>query len=125
MRHVGPLQERSETHRIRSHENSETGILRRVVLSTSTLRRNDERFLDPGRGPRIRGAMMKAILKCSGRTVDVEPIPGDARHMIVFGSVFIRTVWDVVGLRPVHIVAIDKLEFAPVSEMEAPVACRG
>jgi hypothetical protein len=69
--------------------------------------------------------MMQAILKCSGRTVDVEPIPGDADHMIVFGSVFFRTVWDAAGLQPVHIVPVDKLEIISVSEMEAPVACRG
>jgi hypothetical protein len=54
--------------------------------------------------------MMQAILKCSGRTVEVEPIPGDAGHMIVFGTVFLRTVWDAVGLRPIHIVPVDKLE---------------
>lgn len=53
---------------------------------------------------------MQAILKSSGRIVDVEPIPGDADHMIVFGSVFLRTVWDAVGLRPVHVVPVNKLE---------------
>ena len=60
---------------------------------------------------------MQAILKCSGRIVEVEPIPGDVGHMIVFGSVFLRTVWDAVGLRPVHIVPIDKLELTttPIS----------
>ena len=31
---------------------------------------------------------MQAILKCSGRIVEVEPIPGDADNMIVFGTVF-------------------------------------
>lgn len=31
--------------------------------------------------------MMQAILKCSGRIVDVEPIPGDLDCMIVFGGV--------------------------------------
>ena len=69
--------------------------------------------------------MMQAILKCSGRTVEVEPIPGDARHMIVFGSVYIRSAWDALGLRPVHIVPVDKLDFFPVSEMETPAACGG
>jgi hypothetical protein len=54
--------------------------------------------------------MMQAILKCSGRIVDVEPIPGDAGHMVVFGSVFLRTVWDAVGVRPVHIVSIERLD---------------
>ena len=60
--------------------------------------------------------MMQAILKCSGRIVDVEPFPGDADHMIVFGTVFCRTGWDADGSRPVHIVANDKLEITkPIS----------
>lgn len=54
--------------------------------------------------------MMQAILKYRGRTVEVEPIPGDADHMIVFGTVFRRTGWDAAGLRPVHIVPVEKLE---------------
>ena len=53
---------------------------------------------------------MRAILKCSGRIVEVEPLSGDAGHMIVFGSVFRRTGWDAGGFRPVHIVPIDKLD---------------
>jgi len=64
--------------------------------------------------------MMQAVLKCSGRIVEVEPIPGDPDHMIVFGNVFYRTAWDAVGFRPVHIVPVDKLEFIPVSETEVP-----
>jgi hypothetical protein len=60
--------------------------------------------------------MMRATLKCSGRTVEVEPIPGDADNMIVFGTVFLRTVWDAVGSRPIHFVPIDKLEITtPIS----------
>ena len=66
--------------------------------------------------------MMQAMLKCSGRIVDVEPIPGDPDHKIVFGIVFLRTVWDAVGLRPVHIVPVDKLEFNTLSETALPVA---
>ena len=58
---------------------------------------------------------MQAILKCSGRIVDVEPIPGDDDHMIVFGTVFRRTGWDAAGFRPVHIVPIEKLEIATLS----------
>lgn len=59
---------------------------------------------------------MQAILKCSGRVVDVEPIPGDPDRMIVFGIVFRRTGWDAVGSRPLHIVANDKLEITkPIS----------
>ena len=53
---------------------------------------------------------MKAILKCSGRIVEVEPIHGDPDHMTVFGTVFRRTIWDAMGYRPVHIVHRDKLE---------------
>jgi len=59
--------------------------------------------------------MMHAILKCSGRTVEVEPIPGDPDHMIVFGTVFLRTGWDAAGFSPVHIVPIDKLEITTLS----------
>lgn len=60
--------------------------------------------------------MMQAILKCSGRIVDVEPIPGDADRMIVFGTVFRRTGWDAAGFRPVHIVPLEKLEITtPIS----------
>ncbi len=59
--------------------------------------------------------MMQARLKCSGRIVDVEPIPGDADHMIVFGTVFRRTGWDATGFRPVHIVPIDKLEITTLT----------
>jgi hypothetical protein len=54
--------------------------------------------------------MMQAVLKCSGRIVDVEPIPGDADRMIVFGNVFYRIGWDAAGFRPIHIVPLDKLE---------------
>jgi hypothetical protein len=68
--------------------------------------------------------MMYAILKCSGRVVEVERIPGDADHMVVYGTVFRRTVWDAVGLRPVHLIPIDKLEIIPVSETAKTVACR-
>lgn len=64
---------------------------------------------------------MQAILKCSGRIVEVEPIPGDAGHMIVFGIVHYRTGWDAAGFRPVHIVPTDKLEITTLSEIEAPV----
>jgi hypothetical protein len=53
---------------------------------------------------------MKAILKCSGRIVEVEPIEGDPDHMIVFGTVFRRTVREAMGYRPVHVVPKDKLE---------------
>ncbi len=53
---------------------------------------------------------MLAILKCSGRIVDVEPIPGDAAHMIVYGTVLRRTGWDAADFRPVHIVPMEKLE---------------
>lgn len=53
---------------------------------------------------------MNAILKCSGRIVEVEPIQGDPDHMIVFGTVFRRTIWDAMGYRPVHIVHTEKLE---------------
>ena len=67
---------------------------------------------------------MQAILKCSGRVVEVEPIPDDAGHMIVFGTVFLRTVFDAVGLRPVHIIPIDKLELIMVSEAGKTAACR-
>lgn len=69
--------------------------------------------------------MMQAILKCSGRIVEVEPIPGDADRMIVFGTVLLRTVWDAAGFRPVHVVPVNKLEFIPVSKTEVPAACRG
>jgi hypothetical protein len=54
--------------------------------------------------------MMKAILKCSGRIVEVEQIEGDPDHMIVFGMVFRRTMRDAMGYRPVHLVPKDKLE---------------
>ena len=53
---------------------------------------------------------MKAILKCSGRIVEVEPIEGDPDNMIVFGTVFRRTVWDAMGYCPVHVVPKEKLE---------------
>jgi hypothetical protein len=53
---------------------------------------------------------MKAILKCSGRVVEVEPIDGDPDNMIVFGTVFRRTILDAMGYRPVHIVPRNKLE---------------
>jgi hypothetical protein len=53
---------------------------------------------------------MKAVLKCSRRIVEVEPIDGDPDHMIVFGVVFRRTVMDAMSFRPVHIVAKNKLE---------------
>lgn len=53
---------------------------------------------------------MKAILKCSGRIVEVEPIEGDPDNMIVFGTVFRRTVRDAMGYRPVHAVPREKLE---------------
>ena len=68
--------------------------------------------------------MMQAILKCSGRIVEVEPIPGDADHMIVFGTVFLRTGWDADGLRPVHIVPIDKLEITTPARSVAKEAYR-
>ena len=57
-----------------------------------------------------RGFSMNAILKCSGRIVEVEPIQGDPDHMIVFGTVFRRTVLDAMGYRPGHIVPKEKLE---------------
>jgi hypothetical protein len=53
---------------------------------------------------------MRAILKCSGRIVEVEPIEGDPDHLIVFGTVFRRTIRDAMGYRPVHVVPKDKLE---------------
>lgn len=53
---------------------------------------------------------MKAILKCSRRIVEVEPIEGDPDHLIVFGTVFRRTIRDAMGYRPAHIVPKDKLE---------------
>lgn len=53
---------------------------------------------------------MKAILKCSNRIVEVEPIEGNPDNMIVFGTVFRRTVWDAMGYRPVHVVPKEKLE---------------
>jgi hypothetical protein len=53
---------------------------------------------------------MRAILKCSGRIVEVEPIEGDPDHMIVFGSVFRRTMRDAMGYRPVHVIPKEKLE---------------
>jgi hypothetical protein len=52
---------------------------------------------------------MQAILKCSSRTVEVEPIPGDPDHVIVFGTVFRHTVLDAMGYRPIHVVPKDKL----------------
>lgn len=52
---------------------------------------------------------MKAILKCSGRVVEVEPIPDDPDNMVVFGTVFRRTMRDAMGYRPVHVVRKDKL----------------
>ena len=57
--------------------------------------------------------MMQAILKCSGRVVDVEPIPDDTDRMTVFGIVFRRTGWDAAGVRPVYVVPVNKLEFIP------------
>jgi len=59
--------------------------------------------------------MMQAILKCSGRIVDAEPIPGDPDNMIVFGTVFLRTGWDAAGFRPIHIVPTDKLEITTLT----------
>lgn len=60
--------------------------------------------------------MMQAILKCSGRIVEVEPILGDDDHMIVFGTDFRRTGWDAAGFKPVHIVPIEKLAIiTPIS----------
>ena len=53
---------------------------------------------------------MKAVLKCSGRIVEIEPISGDPDHMIVFGTVFRRTIRDAMGYRPVHVVPREKLE---------------
>jgi hypothetical protein len=53
---------------------------------------------------------MKAILKCSGRIVEVEPIEGVPDLMIVFGIVFRRSMMDAMGYRPVHILPKDKLE---------------
>lgn len=53
---------------------------------------------------------MKAVLKCSGRIVEVEPILGDPDNMIVFGTVFRRTMREAMGYRPVHVVPRDKLE---------------
>ena len=53
---------------------------------------------------------MKAILKCSGRIVEVEPIEGDPDNMVVFGTVLRRTIRDALGYRPIHIVPKDKLE---------------
>jgi hypothetical protein len=53
---------------------------------------------------------MKAILKCSGRIVEVEPIEDDPDHMIVFGTVFRRTMRDAMGYRPVNVVPREKLE---------------
>jgi hypothetical protein len=53
---------------------------------------------------------MKAILKCSGRIVDVEPIEGDPDHLIVFRTVFRRTIREAVGYRPVHVVPKEKME---------------
>lgn len=53
---------------------------------------------------------MKAILKCSGRVVEIEPIEDDPDNVIVFGTVFRRTMRDAMGYRPIHIVPKDKLE---------------
>jgi hypothetical protein len=53
---------------------------------------------------------MQAILLCSGRIVEIEPIDGDPDNMIVFGVVLRRTVIDAMGYRPVHVVPKDKLE---------------
>jgi len=53
---------------------------------------------------------MNAILKCSSRIVEVEPIEDDPDNMIVFGTVFRRSMRDAMGYRPVHVVPKDKLE---------------
>jgi hypothetical protein len=53
---------------------------------------------------------MQAILLCSGRIVEIEPIDGDPDNMIVFGVVRRRTVMDAMGYRPVHVIPRDKLE---------------
>lgn len=68
--------------------------------------------------------MMQAILKCSGRIVEVEPVPGDPDLMIVFGTVFLRTGLDADGSKPIHIVPIGKLDITTLSEAQLPVACR-
>ena len=60
-------------------------------------------------------------MKCSGRIVEVEPIPGDPDRMIVFGSVFYRTGWDAVGFRPIHIVPIEKLAFPLFTNPTGPL----
>jgi hypothetical protein len=61
---------------------------------------------------------VNAILKCSGRIVEVEPLEGDPDHMIVFGTVYRRTMRDAMGYRPVHVVHKDKLEIVTEEETD-------